>query len=56
MKTITLKISDEIVKELESDMSIKHMTGNLFGLIDGIIITILKTLQDGDNEVTIKRK
>ena len=50
MKKITLKIDDDILGRLRSDISIKMMSGNYAGTIDAFIKKLIDKIDDENKE------
>jgi len=56
MKKITLKIDDDILGRMRSDLSIKMMGGNFAGTIDAFIKKLIDQIDDGNKEWHCKYK
>lgn len=56
MKTIVLKISENVFEELRTHMSIRCMAGEASGMVDAFVVKIIKAIDDGDSETGIKMK
>ena len=50
MKKITLKIDDDILGRLRSDISIKMMSGNYTGTTNHFIKKLIDHIDDGNKE------
>ena len=50
MKKITLKIDDDVLGRMRSDISIKMMSGNFAGTIDAFIKKLIDQIDDGNKE------
>ena len=50
MKKITLKIDDDILGRLRSDISIKMMSGNYTGTTNHFIKKLIDKIDDGNKE------
>ena len=56
MKNITLKIDDDILGRMRSDISIKMMGGNFAGIVDAFIKKLIDQIDDGNKEWHCKYK
>ena len=56
MKKITLKIDDDILGRLRSDISIKMMSGNYTGTTNLFIKKLIDHIDDGNKEWHCKYK
>lgn len=56
MKELKLKISNEVYSKLIKLLSIKEMCGNLYGIHDEFIHRIVKAIDDGKKELSLKLK
>lgn len=56
MKTLTLKISDRVLSEFKSCMSIKQMSGNMYGFLDAFMAKIANSLESGEEELFLQLK
>ena len=56
MKKITLKIDDDILGRMRSDLSINMMGGNFAGTIDAFIKKLIDQIDDGNKEWHCKYK
>ena len=56
MKTITIKLSDRVFKELRTHMIIKCNIDEAYGTTDAFIIKLIKAIEHGADEVTFKIK
>lgn len=56
MKTITIKISDKALAELQNHINIKCATGEVYGMIDAVVIRIIRSINDEKSEVDIRVK
>lgn len=56
MKEILLKIDDEVFESLKSSLVTKHISGSMYGVIDEFIIILVKSIESGLKEKTIKLK
>ena len=50
MKKITLKIDDDVLGSLRSNISIKMMSGNFAGVTDSFIKKLIDQIDDGNKE------
>ena len=50
MKEITLKIDNDVLSRLRSDISIKMMSGNYAGLADAFIKKLINQIDDNKKE------
>ena len=56
MKKITLKIDDDVLGRMRSDVSIKIMSGNYAGTIDAFIKKLIDHIDGGNKEWHCKYK
>ena len=56
MKTIKVKIDDDVYKHLKQATQVKGMTGNIGGIIDSFIIKLVKSIDKGLDEEHFKYK
>jgi hypothetical protein len=56
MKDILLHISDEAYNQLGNEFMIKRVTGNLYTLTDEFMSYLLKSIKEGDSEITLELK
>lgn len=54
MKTIRLQISDRVLSQLKSMAIIRQISGNSYGIIDEVIIKLVKSIEENKDEVTFK--
>ena len=50
MKKITLKIDDDVLGSLRSNISIKMMSSNFAGITDSFIKKLIDQIDDGNKE------
>ena len=55
-KTIKLKISENIFKDLKSSLIMRTMAGNKSGVNDQVLIKIMKYITDNEKIVQIEYK
>jgi len=53
MKSIKLNIEDKIFDILKSGLVAKRITGSLYGVEDEFLLLIVKSILDGQEEITI---
>jgi len=56
MKTIKIKIEDDVYKNLKQATQVKGMTGNIGGIIDSFIIKLVESVDKGLTEEHFKYK
>ena len=56
MKTIKIKIEDNVYKRLKQATQVKGMTGNISGIIDNFIIKLIESIDNGLIEEHFKYK
>ena len=56
MKTIKVKIEDDVYKSLKQAIQVKNMTGNICGIVDSIIIKLVESVDKGLVEEHFKYK
>ena len=56
MKTIKVKIDDDVYKHLKQATQVKGMTGNIGGIIDSFIIKLIESIDKGLDEEHFKYK
>ena len=56
MKTIVVKVSDRVLAELRTHMSLKCMTGEACGGPDAFVVKFVKAVDDGEAELTLQLK
>jgi hypothetical protein len=56
MAKLTLEISDEVVARLRSQLSIKAMVGNLYGLEDALVVKMVEAIEKKMESVKIEFK
>ena len=56
MKEIILKIDDDVLGRMRSDISIKMMSGNYAGTINAFIKKLIDKIDDGNKEWHCKYK
>lgn len=56
MKKITITISDRALKELQTTMSIRGITGESYGLVDAFMLKIIKAIKNEESEIDIRMK
>lgn len=52
-KTILLKIDNDVIEELRSQLQTKQLTGELCGLFDEFIMKLIKDLDNNTKEQVI---
>ena len=55
-KRLSLTISDKAYVELKNSVGLKKVTGNLYGIIDGLALRIIQAIEDESPDVTIMMK
>ena len=56
MKTIKVKIEDDVYKSLKQAIQVKNMTGNIGGIVDSFIIKLVEAVDKGLVEEHFKYK
>ena len=56
MKTIKVKIEDDVYKSLRQAIQVKNMTGNMGGIVDSFIIKLVESINKGLDEEHFKYK
>jgi len=56
MKEIKIKISDGVLVRINTLLSIKKMSNNLYGIIDEVIDKIVDAINDNKEELTLELK
>ena len=56
MKTIKIKIEDDVYKHLKQATQVKGMTGNIGRIIDSFIIKLIESIGKGLDEEHFKYK
>ena len=56
MKTITLHIHEDVISELDTELTLKTMAGNSYGVEDAFVMRLLSALATGETEKEIKFK
>lgn len=56
MKTIKVKIEDDVYKSLKQSIQVKNMTGNIGGIVDSFIIKLVESVDKGLTEEHFKYK
>ena len=56
MKKIKLKISDRVFSELQSTLTVKSITGSLYGVLDLFIAKLVTSIDKGELELTLTFK
>ena len=56
MKELLIKIDENILADLRSNMIAKKITGNLFGIDNAVLVRIIKAIEEGKTEITLKPK
>ena len=56
MKTIKIKIEDDVYKSLRQAIQVKNMTGNMGGIVDSFIIKLIESIGKGLDEEHFKYK
>lgn len=56
MKKLTIEISDRVLAELKTQMLVKQMGGNLYGVLDEATCKIITALEEGAESITLKYK
>ena len=56
MKTIKVKIEDDVYKSLKQSIQVKNMTGNIGGIVDSFIIKLVESINKGLDEEHFKYK
>ena len=56
MKTIIVKISDQVLTELRTHMGIKCMGGEACGVPDAFVVKFVKAVEEGKTELTLQLK
>lgn len=56
MKTIKVKIEDDVYKSLKQAIQVKNMTGNIGGIVDSFIIKLVESVDKGLVEEHFKYK
>ncbi len=56
MNKISVVISDNVLNELRTHMSLRCMTGGASGVLDAFVVKIISAIDDGESEVGIKMK
>ena len=56
MKKITLKISDDLYKDLNNSIFAKKLSCSYGGLIDGVLNKILSSIKDNKKEIILEYK
>ena len=56
MKTIKIKIEDDVYKSLRQAIQVKNMTGNMGGIVDSFIIKLIESIGKGLVEEHFKYK
>ena len=54
MKTIKVKIDDDVYKHLKQATQVKGMTGNIGGIVDSFIIKLIESISKGLKEEHFK--
>ena len=56
MKEIIVKFSDRVFAEFQSDIVLKGMSGNLYGIPDEVCVKIIRAIRDDQSEVELVLK
>jgi len=56
MRTITLVISEQVFAEMNNMMKVRTISGNAYGIMDGVISKIVTAIFNRDKEVILKYK
>ena len=56
MKELKLKLSDEVFKNLENEMGLKSLCGEVFGMPDEMIIKIIKAIRNDHKSLTLTQR
>lgn len=56
MKTIKLKLSDEVLATLKDEIGIRKLTDNLNGIIDEFILILIKAINEKKSQLSITKK
>ena len=56
MKEITLKISDEVYRELKSSQGVRILSGSAYGIQDAFVNKLITSIDNNEKEVEIKFK
>jgi len=56
MKTIIIKISDSVFKEIRTHMNIRGMTGEACGVVDEFVVKFIEAIEKELPELTLQLK
>ena len=56
MKKIILEIEDDVLDQVETQLTLKMMMGNLHGAEDVFCAIIIKSIKDGKEQIRIAKK